>query len=290
MIRGTDSSDSRNRVLVYWAATLIIAAESLVGGLLALLQINEVRGIVEQQLGYPPHALVLVGLWKIPGAVVLLLPRLPRLKEWVYAGEIFVYTGAAVSFSFVGDIESSIVSLVFAVVTMTSWALRPVNRRDPAPDVASLARLPVTPTPNLFAAVLFWVTTVGFTAALLTGGIVDLAQRPETLAGMQALGYPAYFLFIIGFWKVLCAPALFPARFTRLKEWAYAGAFFNFSGAMIAHLVSGSEWYHVGYTFLFTVCTLASWALRPSHRVLGELYEPRARVRWSGDTLQAHST
>ncbi|MEO3796902.1 DoxX family protein [Nonomuraea sp. B10E15] len=58
---------------------------------------------------------------------------------------------------------------------------------------------------------------------------------------MQALGCPAYFLLIIGSWKVLSVPAILPPGFTRLKEWAYAGAFFNFSGAVFSHLASGSE-------------------------------------------------
>jgi|GEM_PF-99274 len=286
MIRVIDSSGPRNRAIWYWAATLTVAAEAFVAGFLALLQINDVRNIVEQQLSYPLYVAVIVGLWKVPGAVVLLLPRLPRLKEWVYAGEIFVYTAAVTSFFFTGDIESGVGPLGLAVVTMISWALRPVNRRDPAPDAASLAWLPVTPRRSMFTTILFWATTLSFTGALLSGGVVDLTQRPETLAGMQALGYPAYFLFIIGFWKLLCAPAVLSPRFARLKEWAYAGAFFNFSGAIVSHLVSGSEWYHVGYTFLFTVCTLVSWALRPPNRVLGTLYEPGALTRQShpGDT------
>ncbi|WP_020576744.1 DoxX family protein [Actinopolymorpha alba] len=74
-----------------------------------------------------------------------------------------------------------------------------------------------------------------------------------------------------------------------MKEWAYAGAFFNFSGAVISHLASGSEWYHVGYTFLFTLCTLTSWALRPSNRVLGNLY-PHPGRHQSPDAIQQTDT
>ncbi|NBE98603.1 MULTISPECIES: DoxX family protein [unclassified Nonomuraea] len=81
------------------------------------------------------------------------------------------------------------------------------------------------------------MTTLSFTGAPLSGGVADLTQRPETLAGMRALGYGAYFL-LIGLWRVLSAPAILPPRSTRLMEWAYAGAFFNFSGAVISHLAS----------------------------------------------------
>ncbi|WP_020576743.1 DoxX family protein [Actinopolymorpha alba] len=205
MIRAIDSINPRSRTIVYWTATLIIAAESFVGGFWDLLRIDYVRDVLEQQLSYPPYVAVVLGLWKIPGAVVLVLPRLPRLKEWVYAGEIFVYTGAAASHFSTGDIETGTGPLGFATVTMISWALRPVNRRDPAPHAASLAWLPFTPAQNTFTTILFWVTTLSFTGALLSGSVADLTQRPETLVGMQALGYPAYFLLIIGSWKVLCA-------------------------------------------------------------------------------------
>jgi hypothetical protein len=86
-----------------------------------------------------------------------------------------------------------------------------------------------------------------------------------------ALGYPLYFVTILGTWKVLGAIAVIAPRFPRLKEWAYAGAFFNFSGAVISHVVSGSHIDHAVWTSLFTICTLLSWALRPQDRTLGTL-------------------
>ncbi|WP_425465089.1 DoxX family protein [Nonomuraea longispora] len=64
-------------------------AESFVGGLWDLLWIDYVRGVLELHLHYPPHVVVVLGLWKIPGAVVQVLPRLPRLKEWPHAGAFF---------------------------------------------------------------------------------------------------------------------------------------------------------------------------------------------------------
>jgi len=53
---------------------------------------------VEHQPGYPVYFLIIIGIGKIPGAVVLLIPRFPRLKEWAYAGALFTYTGAAASY------------------------------------------------------------------------------------------------------------------------------------------------------------------------------------------------
>jgi hypothetical protein len=85
---------------------------------------------------------------------------------------------------------------------------------------------------------------------------------------MEHLGYPSYFLLIIGVWKMSCAVALVVPRFPRLKEWAYAGAIFNYTGAVASHLAvddSASKW--VG-PLVFAAITLASWALRPPNRRL----------------------
>lgn len=266
-------ANPRVRSVLYWVTTAIIAVESAVGGVSGVLRIDYVRDLLEQQLDYPWYVAVILGVWKISGAAVLVIPRFPRLKEWVYAGAIFVYTAGAVSHFFVGNVSAGIVPLGFAAITVVSWALRPASRRHPAPYSSTFARLlPGAPSRSRATAVGYWVVSLSFTGALLSGGVADLSHRPETVGGMVALGYPGYFLFIIGFWKVLAPAAILLPGFTRLKEWAYAGAFFNFSGAVISHLVSGSAWYHVAYTTLFTLCTLASWALRPRNRVLGNLY------------------
>jgi hypothetical protein len=58
---------------------------------------------------------------------------------------------------------------------------------------------------------------------------------------MRALGYPVYFLTILGVWKVLSAPALLAPRLPRLKEWAYAGIFFDLTGAAASHAFSGDR-------------------------------------------------
>ena len=50
------------------------------------------------------------------------------------------------------------------------------------------------------------------------------------------LGYPQYFMNITGAWQLACAAALMaPRRFPLVKEWAYAGAFFDHSSAFISH-------------------------------------------------------
>jgi DoxX-like family len=54
-------------------------------------------------LGYPTYFMTILGVWYVSAGIVVLAPRLPRLKEWAYAGLIFNYTGAAFSHVWIGD-------------------------------------------------------------------------------------------------------------------------------------------------------------------------------------------
>lgn len=124
--------------------------------------------------------------------------------------------------------------------------------------------------------VIYWSSTGLLALVLFTGGIADLARIPATAQGVLDLGYPPMFLTLLGIWKVLGAVALTVPKYPRLKEWAYAGSFFNFSGAVISHIVAGSEAFHVVVTGLFTIVTLISWALRPQTRIHGSVALPTA--------------
>src|SRR5262245_31827300 len=117
-------------------------------------------------------------------------------------------------------------------------------------------------------AVAYWTTTGMIVFAMFSGGIAELAHRPETINGMKELGYPVYFIMIIGFWKLLGSAALVAPGLPRVKEWAYAGIFFNMTGAAVSHVVNHSAGWHVGVTLSLAAITIASWALRPASRVL----------------------
>src|SRR5262245_61114645 len=126
----------------------------------------------------------------------------------------------------------------------------------------------------------YWMTTGMIVLAMFSGGMAELAHRPETINGMIQLGYPVYFVMILGFWKLLGSVALLIPRFPRVKEWAYAGIFFNMTGAAVSHLVCQDAAWHVVVTLGLAGLAVASWALRPASRTLGcnrEAYpEPRA--------------
>jgi hypothetical protein len=119
----------------YWVATTLIALETFVGGITDLVRGRTelvagppVVGVVTH-LGYPVYILTILGVWKLLGAVVIVVPGLPRLKEWAYAGVFFELTGAAASYALHGEITSDLAApLILAALAMISWALRPEGR------------------------------------------------------------------------------------------------------------------------------------------------------------------
>lgn len=126
----------------------------------------------------------------------------------------------------------------------------------------------------------YWVTTIPLAIELAVGGWWDIARRPDAVLVVARLSYPAYVLTILGFWKLLAVIALLLPGFGRLKEWAYAGAFFEMTGATASHVICRDAGWQA--QTVLTVClaalTVASWALRPPSRVLGSLFPARTKV------------
>ena len=118
---------------------------------------------------------------------------------------------------------------------------------------------------------IYWISTAILTFVLLSGGVAELARWGETVSGVVQLGYPAYFVTIIGIWKVLGGIAILVPGFARLKEWAYAGAFFDLTGAVISHVVCGDKPGHIVTVSVLAVVVLVSWAFRPEGRVRGSI-------------------
>jgi len=127
---------SRSRLVPYWVTTGLVALGMVSGGVAQVLHVPaNVDGFV--RLGYPLHFVTLLGIWKILGALAVLAPRFPRLKEWAYAGIVFDLTGAAFAWAVVRDSDAlSNAGHIFAplaglALALTSWALRPDSRRLP---------------------------------------------------------------------------------------------------------------------------------------------------------------
>ena len=126
------------------------------------------------------------------------------------------------------------------------------------------------------ANIAYWTTTILVAFFIGGGGVGQIAQWYAHPHGVvPILGYPMYFFAILGFWKALGAIAILVPRYPRLKEWAYAGIFFDLTGAAASCAASGGYGayaFHVLAPLILTGLTVASWALRPQSRTIGILF------------------
>jgi len=128
-------SKRRNKI-IYWIATIWLSTGMLSSGFLQLFRVQGegtisppgVYGIIH--LGYPVYILTMLGILKILGVIVLLIPRFPLLKEWAYAGFFFLTMGAIYSHIEAGDPAREIFpSALLICLTFVSWYFRPPGRK-----------------------------------------------------------------------------------------------------------------------------------------------------------------
>jgi hypothetical protein len=122
--------------------------------------------------------------------------------------------------------------------------------------------------------VAYWVCTGLVVFFIGPGGLAYVMRVPDVVAGVVALGFPVYFIVLLGVWKVLGSIAILVPRFPLIKEWAYAGIMFDLTGAGSASIANGGEWWHVAAPLSIAVVVAASWAARPESRRL-----PGATIR-----------
>lgn len=116
--------------------------------------------------------------------------------------------------------------------------------------------------------IIYWIATVWLSLGMISTGIVQLIQMDEEVEKMAELGYPAYFLTILGTWKILGAVAVLVPKYPLIKEWAYAGFFFLMTGAIFTHLAVGEDAMEYFGPSLLLVLTIVSWYFRPNERKL----------------------
>jgi hypothetical protein len=148
-----------------------------------------------------------------------------------------------------------------------------INAVKPAPQGNAAAQ---TLTETKARKIAYWTTTILVAFPIGSGGASQIAQYLGNRHGIvPELAYPMYFFAILGFWKVLGAIAILAPRYPRLKEWAYAGIFFDLTGAAASCAWVGGYGaydFHVIAPLIITGFTVASWALRPPSRTIGILF------------------
>jgi hypothetical protein len=114
----------------------------------------------------------------------------------------------------------------------------------------------------------FWITTILGPTSFVIGGVLALRQSDEVIAGTTHLGYPLYFALILGTWKLLGAIAITAPGLPRVKEWAYAGFFFDLTAAALSHAAVGDGTTDIISPLVFLALVAASYLLRPASRRL----------------------
>src|ERR1035438_8046264 len=113
----------------------------------------------------------------------------------------------------------------------------------------------------------YWIATGLLTVGMLQSGIFAVLRTKQWVDIITPLGYPLYFLTILGIWKILGVIAILVPRFKLVKEWAYAGFFFAMTGALMSHLACSD--YGVKELigpFMQSVFIVLSWYFRPADR------------------------
>jgi uncharacterized membrane protein len=115
--------------------------------------------------------------------------------------------------------------------------------------------------------IIYWVATGLLAIGMLQSGIFAVLRAKQWVDMITTLGYPLYFLTILGAWKILGVIAILIPGFKLLKEWAYAGFFFAMTGAIASHLASGDYGVKglIG-PFFQLIFVVLSWYFRPASR------------------------
>ena len=111
---------------------------------------------------------------------------------------------------------------------------------------------------------IYWVSTLLFSIGMLGSGVAQLLHLKDMTELITHLGYPLYFMYIIGVWKILGVIAILIPNFKLVKEWAYAGFFFLMTGALLSHLIMGDSGKAIFGPLFQTVFIMVSWYFRPS--------------------------
>jgi hypothetical protein len=106
-----------------------------------------------------------------------------------------------------------------------------------------------------------WIATGLFAGAMALSGIAYVIGARVVLDGIRPLGYPDYFLRLLGVAKLLGVVGLFVPRMPRVREWAYAGFTFDLIAAIVSHLVTGTA-AHAPAAMMALALMSASYVLR----------------------------
>ncbi|TGK33825.1 DoxX family protein [Leptospira gomenensis] len=114
--------------------------------------------------------------------------------------------------------------------------------------------------------IIYWVSTLWLSLGMVSTGLVQLLHSKEEVEPILRMGYPEFFLTLLGVWKLLGVIAVLVPKLPLIKEWAYAGFFFAMSGAIFSHVAFGNPIRDLFPASLLLILTVISWYFRPAER------------------------
>ncbi len=87
--------------------------------------------------------------------------------------------------------------------------------------------------------IIYWIATILLSLMMLAAGVFEIVAFDESVKMLGQLGYPAHIAYVLPITKILGVVAILSNYSKTLKEWAYAGFFFDFVLAILAHYFSG---------------------------------------------------
>jgi uncharacterized membrane protein YphA (DoxX/SURF4 family) len=124
------------RKVIYWVSTGLLAAMSVFAAFSYLSGSAEaVQGFAH--VGYPQQLRILLGIAKFFGAVALVAPGFPKLKEWAYAGFTFAWIAAFIAHYLANDGPRAFSPLILLLFLAISYVTRPASRQWPAATVTT---------------------------------------------------------------------------------------------------------------------------------------------------------
>ena len=87
--------------------------------------------------------------------------------------------------------------------------------------------------------IIYWIATVLLTLLVLFSAGMYFFNHGEVVKAFESLGFPTYIIYPLAVAKLLGLAVILGNMGGKLKEWAYAGFFFNFVLAFFAHVMVG---------------------------------------------------
>lgn len=107
--------------IIYWILHIVFALFMVMDAIGGISSSEEgIKALT--QLGYPVYIMPVIGVLKLLGVIVLLVPGLKTLKEWAYAGFTFNFILAAISWTCVkGPFIFVLLPLIVMIVLLAGY-------------------------------------------------------------------------------------------------------------------------------------------------------------------------